>query len=74
MDDKTTNDFCLPCGIRPVTAQQAMHNFHMNLIHIIEPRDISFHPLYKKMGENVKPVWFENNHGRQITFLIEDEK
>ena len=33
--------------------------------------DISHY--YKKMADNIKPIWFENDHGKQITFLIEQE-
>jgi len=33
-----------------------------------EKHDISnFH--YKKTADNVKPIWIENDHGRQIGFL-----
>jgi len=32
--------------------------------------DISHY--YKKIADNIEPIWIENDHGRQIGFLIED--
>lgn len=36
--------------------------------------DICNNPSYPKMADNVKPIWVGNDCGKQITFLIDEEK
>lgn len=60
-------------GKLTVTQQtERNNNLHLNCetLLAIDRNDIVFNTNYKKMGDNVKPVWVENDHGKQITFLI----
>ena len=59
--------------------KKAAHHLNSDRIHIFldylytgeDGFDISHY--CKKMADNMKPVWFENDHGKQITFSIEQE-
>lgn len=37
----------------------------------LEQHDISNYKPWKKTSGKIKPIWFENDCGKQITFLIE---
>jgi hypothetical protein len=35
-----------------------------------EPHDIKYYKPWEKTRGNILPIWFENDCGKQITFLI----